>query len=179
MCQGTPDRHSIYCILPPHMLREIAQNGTPQQRVAALQTLLADQTFRALRTAQSLPTTPAPRRPTGLAAEGQKQRTIFDTQHTQNLPGVLVRTEGSPPSADVAVNEAYDGLGATFDLFWEAYERNSIDDEGLPLNATVHFGQDYDNAFWDGQRMVFGDGDGDLFNRFTIAIDVIGHVLSE
>jgi Zn-dependent metalloprotease len=76
------------------------------------------------------------------------------------------------------VNEAYDGLGATFDLFWESYQRNSIDDEGLPLNATVHFGQGYDNAFWDGQRMVFGDGDGDLFNRFTIAIDVIGHELT-
>jgi Zn-dependent metalloprotease len=76
------------------------------------------------------------------------------------------------------VDEAYDGLGATFDLFWEAYERNSIDDEGMPLNATVHFGEDYNNAFWDGQRMVFGDGDGDLFNRFTIAIDIIGHELA-
>src|SRR5262249_26791494 len=80
--------------------------------------------------------------------------------------------------ADVAANEAYDGLGDTFDLYWEAYERNSIDDEGLPLNATVHFGQNYDNAFWDGQRMIFGDGDQDLFNRFTIAIDVIGHELT-
>jgi len=48
----------------------------------------------------------------------------------------------------------------------------------MPLNATVHFGQDYDNAFWNGQQMVFGDGDGDLFNRFTIAIDVIGHELT-
>jgi Zn-dependent metalloprotease len=42
----------------------------------------------------------------------------------------------------------------------------------------VHYGLDYDNAFWDGTQMVFGDGDGDLFNRFTIAIDVIGHELT-
>jgi Zn-dependent metalloprotease len=48
----------------------------------------------------------------------------------------------------------------------------------MPLNGTVHFGQDYNNAFWDGQRMVFGDGDGELFNRFTIALDVIGHELT-
>ncbi|HZC02038.1 MAG TPA: M4 family metallopeptidase, partial [Gammaproteobacteria bacterium] len=63
-------------------------------------------------------------------------------------------------------------------FFWEAYDRNSIDDEGLPLDATVHYGQQYDNAFWDGRRMVFGDGDGEIFNRFTVAVDVIGHELA-
>jgi Zn-dependent metalloprotease len=79
---------------------------------------------------------------------------------------------------DVAVDEAYESLGVTYDFFWEIYERNSIDDDGLPLNATVHFGREYNNAFWDGQQMVFGDGDGDLFNRFTIALDIIGHELT-
>ena len=48
----------------------------------------------------------------------------------------------------------------------------------MPLNATVHYGQNYDNAFWNGRQMVFGDGDGQLFNRFTIALDVIGHELA-
>jgi hypothetical protein len=43
------------------------------------------------------------------------------------------------------------------------------------MNATVHFGQEYNNAFWNGEQMVFGDGDGDLFKRFTISLDVIGH----
>ena len=83
-----------------------------------------------------------------------------------------------PSSGDVAVDEAYDGLGATFDFFWESYQRNSIDDQGLPLDGTVHFGRNYDNAFWNGERMVFGDGDGKLFNRFTISLDVIGHELT-
>jgi Zn-dependent metalloprotease len=178
MCQRTVGPPSIFCILPPHILRAIAQNGTPQQRAAAMQTLATDQTFRAIRAAQRT-TTPAPqRRPGVLGVEGQKQRTIFDARNTQNLPGTVVRTEGAPPTGDPAADEAYDGLGATYDFFWEIYERNSIDDEGLPLNATVHFGVDYNNAFWDGQRMVFGDGDGDLFNRFTIALDVIGHELT-
>jgi Zn-dependent metalloprotease len=114
-----------------------------------------------------------------LAAEGQKQRTIFNAHNAETLPGDVVRVEGAPPTDDLTVNEAYDGLGATYDFFWEAYERNSIDDEGMRLNATVHFGQDFVNAFWDGQRMVFGDGDEDLgFNRFTIALDVIGHELT-
>jgi Zn-dependent metalloprotease len=78
----------------------------------------------------------------------------------------------------VAVNEAYDGLGATFDLYWNVYQRDSIDNAGMDLLATVHYGNDYNNAFWNGAQMVFGDGDGILFNRFTIAIDVIGHELT-
>src|SRR5215211_876357 len=123
MCLPTSRPASIFCILPPHILREIAQNGTPQQRRAALHTLTTDQTFRALRAAQPSIAPTARRRPAVLAAEGQKQRTIYDTHNTQNLPGEAVRTEGAPPSDDVAVNEAYDGLGATFDLYWEAYER--------------------------------------------------------
>ena len=48
----------------------------------------------------------------------------------------------------------------------------------MPCSATVHYGKDYDNAFWNGAQMVFGDGDGDVFNRFTIAVDVIGHELT-
>ena len=44
--------------------------------------------------------------------------------------------------------------------------------------ATVHYGKKYDNAFWDGAQMVFGDGDGKLFNRFTISVDIVGHELS-
>ncbi|MGH8607139.1 MAG: M4 family metallopeptidase [Gammaproteobacteria bacterium] len=175
MCISTTHRHSIFCILPPHLLRSIAQNGAPQQRATALNTLSTDNTFRALRA--TAPQALAARRQARMVVEGQKQRTIYDTQQTQTLPGRVVRTEGSRASKDVAVNEAYNGLGATFDFFWEVYARNSIDDEGMPLNATVHFNQDYDNAFWDGQQMVFGDGDGELFNRFTIAVDVIGHEL--
>jgi Zn-dependent metalloprotease len=42
----------------------------------------------------------------------------------------------------------------------------------------VHYGDRYNNAFWNSRQMVFGDGDGQLFNRFTIAVDVIGHELT-
>lgn len=177
LCQTTPHRHAIFCILPPHILRSMAQNGTPQQRRAALDTMATDNTFRALRAGPRL--APAMRkRLRAMALEGEKQRTIYEAHNTENLPGGIVRAEGGPATGDPAVNEAYEGLGATYDFFWEAYDRNSIDDEGLPLDATVHYGQQYDNAFFDGQRMVFGDGDGELFNRFTVALDVIGHELA-
>jgi Zn-dependent metalloprotease len=76
------------------------------------------------------------------------------------------------------VDEAYDGLGSTFAFLLEAYGRSSLDDAGRALDATVHFGRDYDNAYWDGERMVFGDGDGEVFLRFTSSLSVIGHELA-
>ncbi|MFN3923845.1 MAG: M4 family metallopeptidase, partial [Pseudarthrobacter sp.] len=82
------------------------------------------------------------------------------------------------PVGDAAADEAYDGLGHTHRLYADVFGRNSIDGRGLPLNATVHFGQLYDNAFWDGKQMVFGDGDGEVFERFTKSLSVIGHELA-
>lgn len=178
LCLHTPGRHSIFCILPPHILSNIAQNGTAAQRAEALSTLSTDNTFRALRADQRITNLTRPPRASVLSVEGEKLRTIYDARSQQNLPGVVVRTEGAAATGDLAVDEAYDGLGETFDFFWEIFQRNSIDDEGLALDATVHFGSKYNNAFWNGERMVFGDGDGDLFNRFTISLDVIGHELS-
>jgi len=88
------------------------------------------------------------------------------------------RGEGDPPGKDVAVNEAYDGAGATYDLYHDVFGRDSIDDRGMPLVSTVHYQRSYDNAFWDGAQMVYGDGDGKIFQRFTKAVDVIGHELT-
>lgn len=177
MC--TPShRHSIFCILPPYVLGAVARNGSPTQRAAATATLSTDQTFRTLRAslAAQLPMAQRRRRVLGLTAA--KQRSIFTANNIETLPGDPVRAEGSAATGDAAVDEAYDGLGSTWDFYQDLFGRNSIDDEGLPLNATVHYGQNYDNAFWNGRQMVFGDGDGQLFNRFTIALDVIGHELA-
>jgi Zn-dependent metalloprotease len=164
-------------IIPPHILRRIAEHGSDAQRRAALDTLGTDQTLRLARATYEL-----------LDAGGHhalavtpgfvKQRTVYDAHGAETLPGRVVRGEGADAVRDISVNEAYDGLGATFDFYAQAYERNSIDDEGLHLDATVHYGSRYDNAFWNGQQMVFGDGDGELFNRFTVALDVIGHELT-
>lgn len=112
------------------------------------------------------------------AATHSQKRTIADAESTETLPGIVVRREGESDVGDPAADEAYDGLGATFALFDQVYDWNSIDDRGLPLQATVHYGEEYDNAFWDGTRMVFGDGDGEIFRRFTVSLDVIGHELT-
>jgi Zn-dependent metalloprotease len=81
-------------------------------------------------------------------------------------------------SRDLEVTEAFKGLLATYAFYWDIFKRNSIDNHGLPLIGNVHYSNRYDNAFWDGQQMVFGDGDGDIFERFTISLDIIGHELT-
>jgi Zn-dependent metalloprotease len=180
MCTGMPHRHSIFCIVPPHILHEIARNGTTQERDLALGTLATDGTLRTRRVTHQLLAATSYRNLLSTAPVA-KVRSIYDAGQTPTLPGQPVRAEGQPATGDPAADEAYDGLGATFDFYWQVYQRNSIDNQGMHLDATVHYSEDgsgYDNAFWNGQQMVFGDGDGIIFNRFTIALDVIGHELT-
>jgi len=170
-------RHPIHCILPPHVLKEIVANGTETQKQTALDTINASVVLRAERSKMAeyrMEFAAA----TIQAITGGKERIIYDAQNGSSLPGPAVRKEGEPPVADVAVNEAYDGSGWTYDLYYDIYGRNSIDGKGMRLDSTVHYQRNYDNAFWDGKQMVYGDGDGELFNRFTIAIDVMGHELT-
>ena len=175
---GTNHCHSIFCILPPHVLRNIARNGTKEERDAALNTLALDSTIRTSRMTFSLAGGLKVPHPSAALGAPSPKRSIDDAGHTQHLPGKLVRSEGQPDVTDTAVNQAYEGLGDTFNFYLDIYNRNSIDNAGLPLVASVHYGKSYDNAFWNGQQMVFGDGDNIIFTGFTGATDVIGHELT-
>jgi Zn-dependent metalloprotease len=173
-------KHSpINCIVPPYMLKNIATKGSEAQKNVAINTLITSEQMRGKRSALADFTAAAFR-----VQVGGKERIVYDAKNGSNLPGTIVRREGDGPTGDVAVNEAYDGSGLTYDLFNNEYQRNSIDGNGMRLDSTVHYRTGYDNAFWDGEQMVYGDGDEDmpaderLFNRFTIAIDIIGHELT-
>jgi len=161
------------------MLKNIATNGTAVQKVTAIETLKTTAQFRGQRNALT-DFNPAAIR----VASGSKDRIVYTANNGSTLPGTVVRRENDPPVSDVAANEAFDGSGATYDLYYNIYQRNSIDGNGMRLDSTVHYQKGYDNAFWNGEQMVYGDGDEDLppaqriFNRFTIAIDVMGHELT-
>jgi Zn-dependent metalloprotease len=167
----------VHGIVPPYLLARIAELDDPKFAAAAeaaRRALVHDTSLRSARLRFSIDESNT------LVVElgDGPNRTISDADYTETLPGVVVRSEGDEPTNDDAANEAYDGLGSTFALFSEVYERNSIDGAGLPLDATVHYGENYDNAFWNGDRMVFGDGDGEIFRRFTASLTVIGHELT-
>ncbi|MEU3982329.1 M4 family metallopeptidase [Streptomyces sp. NPDC026672] len=162
-------------IVPPHLLNRLARAEDPAVHNPARRTLALDASQRVQRRltaefgATAVPPTHAPDHP---------DRTVCDVEHRQELPGRRIRGEGEADVPDTSVNHAYDGLGTTFDFYLQALSRLSIDGAGLPLDASVHFRRDYDNAFWDGEQMVFGDGDGRIFGDFTQSPDVIGHELT-
>lgn len=161
----------MHCgIVPPYILEHLASHGDEAQRLAAQETLRLTAVHRQRRlAATSKPATKAE----------VEHRNVFNCHNASTMAsGTLSRSDSATPATDPAVNEAYEGLGATHDLYWFVFERDSIDNEGLALNAYVHYGNGYDNAFWDGSEMIFGDGDGVTFNRFTVAVDVIGHELT-
>ncbi len=168
-------------IVPPYLLSRLVEVDEPPVADRARRALDLDARFRARRPGSRDATSGGPQ----LTADEQDvpedpppRRRIRDVNGGTDLPGRMVRREGEPATDDAAADEAYDGLGATWQLLNDAYGRDSLNGRGMPLRATVHFGEDYANAFWDGTRMVFGDGDGQYFHRFTISIDVIGHELA-
>jgi Zn-dependent metalloprotease len=168
----------MHCsIIPPYLLRRLAAQQEPrlsEAARAAKEALLHVKSFQASR-AVPIPTAPPGMRELKPAPP---ERTVYDAKFAEQLPGSVVRKEGEPVTGDPAADEAYDGLGHTHRLYAEVFGRNSIDGNGLALDATVHFGRLYDNAFWDGRQMVFGDGDGQVFQRFTKSLSVIGHELA-
>ena len=161
-------------ILPPLILRALATRGDAEDRARAAVALEMSAAPRVERQAVAM-----------LAATGElvapprrKRRVVFDARTEHELPGLNVRSEGAPRGRDEAVNEAYEGAGKVYDFFRRVYGRSSIDDRGMRIDSTVHFGDDFNNAHWNGRQMIYGDGDGKYFHRFTAALDVIGHELT-
>jgi Zn-dependent metalloprotease len=111
--------------------------------------------------------------PKGILADGQVIR-VYTAKNQEKTKVKLLR-DGAKKAGDKSADEAYDGATATYTFLKEVDKTKSIDGKGYPLDNTVHYGRNYCNAFWDGDEMVYGDGDGKIFNRFTISIDVTGH----
>jgi Zn-dependent metalloprotease len=172
-------------IAPPDLLARLAEEGTAEQREAAIMTLA---TSASIRTRRSIVGALVRQRDVDIRGLGffapptGQRRTVYDVEHhgMSALPGRKVRAEGDPPSDDQGVNEAYDGADKVYDFYNEVFDRDSVDDKGLELASSVHYGVKYDNAFWNGSQMVYGDGSGQLFidGGMTKSLDVIGHEMT-
>jgi Zn-dependent metalloprotease len=165
--------HPICTVIPPHILRHVAEHGDDDARKKAEATMRHTRRFALERSRASNDT------PDGPAALTPKRREVYDAQHKRNLPGKLVMSDhGGLTSRDIEAVEAFEGSGVTSDFYAKVLFRNSIDGKGMPIISTVHYGQKFDNAMWAGGQMIYGDGDGKLFNRFTIDLTVEAHELT-
>ena len=89
--------------------------------------------------------------------EFAKNRTIYNANGSTTT-GTFARGEGDPATGNRDVDNAYDWTGATYDYYASNFGRDSYDGAGAELVSFVHYGVGYQNAFWDGFEMVYGDG---------------------
>ncbi len=103
-------------------------------------------------------------------------RKTYTAKNQQNLPGTLV-IQDELTSTDEVVQAAHNNAREVYDYYRKTFGRDSYDNQGSPLVATVHFGQSYNNAYWNSYRkqMVYGDGDGREWLPLAYALDIVGH----
>lgn len=177
------DRNGLECIVPPHMVEEVRLKGTPEQKAHVDQLSTVGEAMRSMRTVA--PDSEKEHPQAVVAAMGAQPEAgcgptilVFDMKNSADpdgLPGhLLALDESSDDDAERASAYAKD----TWTMFASEYGRNSLDGLGMPLISSIHFGSKFNNAFWNGSQMAYGDGDGVLFNSFTSARSVVAHELS-
>jgi vibriolysin len=107
-----------------------------------------------------------------------KSRTLYNLNHGTVLPGTLARTEGQAANADAVVNDNYDRLGTTYDCYLALFNRDSYNGTGATMKSSVHYDNNFVNAYWDGNQMVYGDGDGVNASNLARSMDVTAHELT-
>jgi vibriolysin len=107
-----------------------------------------------------------------------KNRRSHSANNGTSLPGTLRRSEGQGPSGDVDVDAYYTNAGDTYDFYQNKWNRDSYNNAGAVLIGTVHYSNNYCNAFWNGTQMVYGDGNGSSCLPLARSIDVTSHELT-
>jgi Zn-dependent metalloprotease len=166
-------------IIPNNVLERFAKDRklTPEERQNFAHTALLDTELRKLRVqAGKLTAVTALLGTVPAAVPAAPAITVADCQHGLTLPGTPVANPSS--SSDGTIKRAAVETKAVADFYKTVFGRNSIDDAGMTMSSSVHYGNGYNNAFWNGLRMTYGDGDGNIFIDFTRSTDVIAHELT-
>ncbi|MCF6136309.1 M4 family metallopeptidase [Alkalihalobacillus berkeleyi] len=113
----------------------------------------------------------------GIETYDMENRTFFPQFY---LPGTLWADSDNAfhQSYDAAAVDAHHYAGVTYDYYLGTFGRNSYDGNGATIKSSVHYSADYNNAFWNGSQMVYGDGDGTTFQELSGGLDVVAHELT-
>ena len=107
-----------------------------------------------------------------------KNRRAYTANNGTSLPGTLRRSEGQGSSGDVDVDAYYNNAGTTWDFYNNKWGRDSYNNAGAVLIGSVHYSNNYCNAFWNSTQMVYGDGNGSSCLPLARSIDVTAHELT-
>jgi Zn-dependent metalloprotease len=166
-------------IIPRDVLTRLSQNPNlgAEIRKRLLDTAQITHELRQLRIQHGLLTRIALARASAITTLAAAPTvTVYDAQQTYNLPGTPVPTPGN--AGDQTAKRAFDATTAVAKFYKDVFGRNSIDNNGMTMMSSIHYGQGYNNAMWDGSQMIYGDGDDQIFIDFTKGNDVIGHELT-
>lgn len=166
-------------IIPSDVLTRLSQDKklAAPLRKRMVDTVQISHELRELRTQALRFTSVAATRAGGLVMLASAPSiTVYDCKHTQTLPGTPVPKPKN--SSDASVKRAFNQTTKVAKFYQEVFNRNSIDDHGMTMMSSAHFGEAYNNAMWNGSQMIYGDGDGSIFVDFTKGNDVIGHELT-
>jgi Zn-dependent metalloprotease len=105
-------------------------------------------------------------------------RAVYSANNGSSLPGTLRRSEGGAATNDRHVDMNYDHLGTTYNCYKTNFNRDSFNNAGAQLRSTVHYSNNYVNAFWNGSQMVYGDGNGVDSGPLGEDLDVTVHELT-
>src|SRR5215216_3615507 len=100
----------------------------------------------------------------------------YTAGNSTGLPGTFLCDQTTPNCTngrDLHADKAHLYSIGTYDMYQNNHNRNSIDNNNMPVISTVHYDSEYANAFWSGEQMVYGDGYG-----FALADDVVAHELT-
>lgn len=163
--------HKCHCLfIPPHVLDHLAKDKRKDVRQNTRLTVQQSNLSRKNRSAKRITMDMfAPAAPAGEGA-----RTVYDCEKTWTQRVREARTETQGETGEKSVDTVFEFAGLVRS-FYRDLDRNSYDDAGSGIIMNVHFGSKYNNAFWDGDELTFGDGDGVIFNDFTQSLDVVAH----
>ncbi|MYM00198.1 M4 family peptidase [Novosphingobium sp. FGD1] len=168
------DRCCICGFIPPYLVESLADSEDARVRKVAFATLEATTTARATRLVN-----PSQLLGRSVAPGQGRSRVVYDMEgRSMPLPGTLRRTEYQSAVLQDEVDEAFENAGRTYEFYRSVMGLDSLDGGGFPIVSSVNFGFQVGNAFWDGERIVYGAGDGNLFLPFTRSLAVAAHEMS-
>ena len=165
-------------IVPERVLKRLAADRkySAEQRKNFADTIKIDVQLRRLRTQAARLTRVAALMAEAPTVAPAPAVTVYDCNHGQTLPGAQILNPAISP--DPTAKGVFSETKSVEAFYSQVFGRNSIDDGGMTLISSIHFGVRYNNAFWNGSQMTYGDGDGSIFLDFSKASDVIGHELT-
>ncbi|CDG20769.1 Protease prtS [Xenorhabdus poinarii G6] len=161
-------------IIPPYLLEYVIKICDQNDKAYILKTL--NHVYNLMNSPAAIDTLENAYQP---GHDHELNRTIYSAEYHDQYPGgKLILSEGMAEKDDISANEAYLYLGQVYTFYKEIFGRDSIDNNGLKLVATVHYQKNYMNAFWDNNQIIFGDGYPPYFNRLTSCVDITAHELT-